>query len=326
MAKVTVLVAVYNAAEYLSECLESLLNQTLRDIRIVCIDDSSTDNSLSLLNEYAARDERITVIHLPENHGQAYARNRGLDIAEGDFVCMLDADDWLSLDALACVSEVFEKHPSTDCVLFDVMMEYPELPVRYKMPSFDSLTGMDAFKLSLTWKIHGVYMVRTALHKRVPYDDSCRLYSDDNTTRMHYLESREVRTSTGIYHYRQHPQSATHKVSVRRFDYLKANENMKRMMCEASVSSECVAEYENHRWLNLIDVYMFYHCHAKGLDSAERKYGLSEMNRIWRTIDRKLLYRSITRKIGYRPMSFWWCFRLQEWLYFTLRGFLGRNR
>ena len=100
MPKVTVLVAVYNAERFLPQCLDSLLAQTMSDFQVICIDDASTDRSLQVLNTYALRDLRIEVVRLLENRGQAHARNEGLKQAEGDIVCMLDADDWLSADAL----------------------------------------------------------------------------------------------------------------------------------------------------------------------------------------------------------------------------------
>ena len=93
MTKVSVLVAVYNAAQYLHDCLDSLLNQTLKDIQVICIDDCSTDSSLSILNEYAQKDSRVKVLQLNMKCGKAHARNEGLKIARGEFICMLDADD-----------------------------------------------------------------------------------------------------------------------------------------------------------------------------------------------------------------------------------------
>lgn len=323
MAKVSVLVAVYNASEYLSQCLESLLNQTLRDIQIICIDDCSTDNSLDVLRNYSQRDGRIEVISLKQNKGQAHARNIGLKQAVGEYVCMLDSDDWFSANALNEAVEKFDDE--TDCVLFDVEMKYATHSSRYSIPSFDYITGEEAFNLSLTWQIHGLYMIRNDIHKKYPYDETCRLYSDDNTTRIHYLMSRRVKQCNGIYYYRQHANSATHSISVRRFDYLKANESMKRQLLFHGVSSDMLSVYENHRWLNLIDVYMFYFCHGKQLPPSERKYGIDEIRRIWKTIDRTLLYKKTITKFGYRPMSFWILFRIQEWLYFTIRGFLGKN-
>ena len=78
MNKVAVLVAVYNSSRYLNQCIDSLLSQTLTDIQIIAIDDCSTDDSLSILQDYADKDGRVQVISLPLNSGQAHARNVGL--------------------------------------------------------------------------------------------------------------------------------------------------------------------------------------------------------------------------------------------------------
>lgn len=324
MTKVTVLVAVYNASAFLSDCLDSLLNQTLRDIQVICIDDCSTDRSLEILQDYAQRDNRIEVIRLNENHGQAYARNEGLKMAKGQYVCFLDADDWFDKDSLELAVKEFDKE-GIDAVLFDVSMDYPDYSEIYPLPAFDYLDGQQAFKMSLTWQIHGVYMVRMAIHQQFPYDTTCRLFSDDNTTRLHFLNAQRVGRCKGIYHYRQHESSMTHQVSVRRFDYLKANESMKSMLLEQKVSRDILSLYENHRWLNLVGVYMFYFVHGHELKEDERKWGLNELHRVWLTIDRTLLDKKKVRKLGYIPMPFWGLFRLEEWLYFTLRGLLGKN-
>lgn len=325
MPKVSILVAVYNAEAFLPQCLESLMGQTFRDVQVICIDDYSTDGSLRLLQDYADRDARIEVLSLSENGGQAHARNEGLKRATGDYVCMLDADDWFAPDALEKAVAAFDEE--TDCVLFDVVMSYADQPeVLYQMPSFESLSGTEAFLLSLDWQVHGLYMIRASVHREHPYDETCRLYSDDNTTRIHYICSRQVRHCEGRYYYRQHAASATHRSSVRRFDYLKANESMRRQMEALGVSQKVLDAYEQCRWLNMIDVCMFYHVHGRELSSADRAYGLSEIRRIWASIDRRALRKETIAKFGYRPCQSWRLFRLQEWLYFTLRGFLGRNR
>ena len=323
MPEVTVLVAVYNAADFLPRCLDSLTGQSLKDIQVVCIDDGSTDGSLQVLNGYALRDRRIEVIHLEENGGQAHARNVGLVQARGRIVCMVDADDWLSADALELMSAAFDD--DTDSVLFDVVRVSGDSEQPYIMPSFDALDGQEAFRLSLTWQIHGLYGVRAGIHRRYPYDETCRAYSDDNTTRLHYLASRQVRRCRGIYYYRQHSGSVTHQVSVRRFDYLRANESMRRQMEQAGVGQPLLDLYENHRWLNLVDVYMFYHVHGRQLAAADRRHGLQELRRIWTAIDRRALQKETTAKFGYRPCRSWCLFRVQEWLYFTLRGWLNKN-
>lgn len=325
MTKVSVLVAVYNAEPFLTACLDSLCAQTLADIQVICVDDASTDGSLAILNDYARRDPRFEVIHLDSNQGQAHARNVALKEVRGEYVCFVDADDWLDNDTLQRMAEAFG-NDGVDCVLLDVVKHDDDHDERYDMPTFTALSGDEAFRLSLTWQIHGVYGVRADIHQRYPYDETCRSYSDDNTTRLHYLAARRVGRCQGVYHYRQHSASVTHQVSVRRFDYLRANESMRRQLLLLDVDPALVAVYENHRWLNLVDVYMFYYVHGQELTPAERAYGLSELHRVWATIDRTLLDRRTIAKLGYRPCRTWLLFRLQEWLYFTLRAPLGKNR
>ena len=96
--KVSVIIPVYNTAEFLPQCLDSVINQTLKDIEIICIDDGSTDNSLQILQEYAKKDDRIIVL-TQENQKQGAARNKGLSIARGEYIQFVDSDDYLVKDA-----------------------------------------------------------------------------------------------------------------------------------------------------------------------------------------------------------------------------------
>lgn len=97
MTKVSIIVPVYNVEKYLRKCLDSLINQTLKDIEIICINDGSTDKSLEILEEYKNRDSRIILLN-QENSGQSVARNRGIEIAKGEYIGFVDPDDWIDLD------------------------------------------------------------------------------------------------------------------------------------------------------------------------------------------------------------------------------------
>ena len=92
--KVSVIIPVYNVEKYLRQCLDSVVNQTLKDIEIICIDDGSTDNSLNILKEYAQKDNRIKIIS-KKNGGLSSARNAGLKFATGEFVGFVDSDDYI---------------------------------------------------------------------------------------------------------------------------------------------------------------------------------------------------------------------------------------
>jgi len=97
--KVSVIIPVYNTEEYVGETLNSIINQTLKDIEIIVINDGSTDNSLQIINEYAQTDNRI-IVFSQENQGQSIARNKGFEYASGIYIYYMDSDDILELNAL----------------------------------------------------------------------------------------------------------------------------------------------------------------------------------------------------------------------------------
>ena len=95
--KVSVLVPICNVEKYLAQCLDSLVNQTLQEIEIICINDGSTDNSLSIIKEFAAKDNRIVIIDKP-NSGYGDSMNRGLAIAKGEYIGIVESDDFADAD------------------------------------------------------------------------------------------------------------------------------------------------------------------------------------------------------------------------------------
>lgn len=110
MAKVSVIIPVYNAECYLRQCLDSVVGQTLRDIEIICIDDGSTDSSVRIIKEYASRDDRLRLIR-QKNRGAGAARNQGLREASGDYLSFLDADDFFEpamLEKVVARAEEFD--------------------------------------------------------------------------------------------------------------------------------------------------------------------------------------------------------------------------
>lgn len=101
MKKVSVIIPIYNVSEYLRECLDSVIGQSLQELEIICVNDGSTDNSLDIIREYAARDPRIVVLTGP-NGGYGKAMNKGLDIASGEYIGIVEPDDYI-------VPEMFEQ-------------------------------------------------------------------------------------------------------------------------------------------------------------------------------------------------------------------------
>ncbi|MBQ6568467.1 MAG: glycosyltransferase family 2 protein, partial [Treponema sp.] len=129
------MIPVYNCAPYLNQCLDSVLGQTLKDLEVIAVDDCSSDGCGKILDGYAAKDSRVHVIHLPENHRQGYARNRGIERATGEYLYFLDSDDMIVPEALSELCELADRD-GLDAVFFDSFDKYEseDLKEIYKPP------------------------------------------------------------------------------------------------------------------------------------------------------------------------------------------------
>lgn len=115
--KISVIVPIYNVEPYLEKCINSILNQTYKDFELILVDDGSPDNCPAICDEYAKKDNRITVIH-KQNGGVSSARNEGIKIAKGEFIWFVDSDDYIETNALEILSGYIEKSPS-DLYIFE---------------------------------------------------------------------------------------------------------------------------------------------------------------------------------------------------------------
>ena len=116
MIKLSIIIPVYNVEKYIPVCLESIINQPFKDLEIICVNDGSSDNSLSVLQSYKEKDNRITIID-KKNEGSGVARNTALAIAKGDYVYFVDGDDWLEDNALEKVVSKADEL-DTDILIF----------------------------------------------------------------------------------------------------------------------------------------------------------------------------------------------------------------
>lgn len=350
MAKVTVLTAVYNAEKYLRQCLDSLKGQTLADCQYICIDDCSTDASAEIIKEYAASDPRFQLLHTPANSGQAVARNLGLQFAKGEYITMLDADDWYAPDTLEQAYTSLKKN-GAQCAVLQLVQHYEDggrdtgkdmgrdaggyigkdmcryagreelYPIKSTKTEW---SGEEAFRLSLDWSLHGLYVVESSIHKRFPFDTSSRLYSDDNTTRLHYLNSEKVVLCKGRYYYRKHSSSLTTACTVGRFDHLLANLSMKRQLEALPLSNkqELLDLYERNRWLKILWMYGYYRQHKSSFTPDEHAKIKTIFVDVLSSVEPHRLPLSIKLRPGYYPFRNYAVFSFVENLYIFLRDLL----
>lgn len=120
--KISVIVPVYNCEKYVSRCVESLINQTMRDIEIIIINDESEDKTLEILKSYEQKDNRIKLI-TKKNKGVSDSRNTGLRMAKGKYISFVDSDDWIDLNAFKIMYDIAEKK-QTDIVMCSYIREF----------------------------------------------------------------------------------------------------------------------------------------------------------------------------------------------------------
>ena len=107
---VSVIIPVYNVEQYLRKCLDSVINQTFKDIEIIIVNDCSPDNSLQMIKEYQTKEERIVLIDLKQNVGLGFARNEGMKIAKGKYITFVDSDDWIASNYIEVLYNNIEKN------------------------------------------------------------------------------------------------------------------------------------------------------------------------------------------------------------------------
>ena len=119
---ISIIIPVYNVEKYLTQCLDSVINQTYRNIEIICINNGSTDGSETILKEFQKNDKRIKVINTV-NEGVSIARNKGLEIITGDYTMFVDSDDWIDLETCEEVMKVVAKNEA-DVVMWSYIREF----------------------------------------------------------------------------------------------------------------------------------------------------------------------------------------------------------
>ncbi|AYN41035.1 glycosyltransferase [Streptomyces dangxiongensis] len=124
MPRFSVIVPCYQVQAFLPECLDSVLQQSFGDFELIAVDDCSPDGCGAILDEYAARDPRVTVLHLPENAGLGRARNAGIPHATGDYLFFLDSDDTLTPGALRSIADRLTESTDPDVLVFDYARTY----------------------------------------------------------------------------------------------------------------------------------------------------------------------------------------------------------
>lgn len=213
MDLISVIIPIYNVEKYLNQCIQSVVNQTYRNLEIILVDDGSPDNCPAICDAWAAKDSRIKVVH-KENGGSGQARNVALDIAEGQYVGFVDSDDYIAphmyehllhfMTENVDIVECNYKETSDDYMLFDEENNW----IHQEYTARDALSYHinDTLFRQIIW--NKLYRNQTIDNIRFPVGN--RIDDEFWTYRVIANARKLVHTSCNMYAYRQQPESVMH--------------------------------------------------------------------------------------------------------------------
>jgi len=267
---ISVVVPVYNVAKYLRRCIDSVLGQTCDDWEMVCVNDGSTDGSLDILREYAARDRRIRIID-KKNAGVSAARNDGVAVARGEYVLFLDSDDFIHPQTLEITRHIAQK-TNADIVSFrhDVQMykkmrammntgvctfapvqfkKYQARRVKYKSTAHLIRYATERNHSFGRWRIRHCYPVmhlyRRALIADVPFDTDIKITEDfPFWTRVLFKRPWAAITRLPLYYYVPNCASALNSAH----DWRLYENVCMSIMRSYDVANKFALPCEMHRW------------------------------------------------------------------------------
>ncbi|TRX46753.1 glycosyltransferase family 2 protein [Bacteroides sp. HF-5092] len=275
--KVTVLMPIYNAEKYVCNAIDSLLCQTSKNWKLICVDDGSSDSSAQIVEEYCQKDSRIFLLK-QTNAGPAVARARAIEKVDTEYVSILDSDDAYAPDYVELMLKRAAE-TNADSIVPNVefycanMVNLPRLFEKRNLTEMMEIEdGRTAFSMTIPWRLHGWQMIRTSLVKQyytVETASYSKFNSDEYITRLLYLKSNKTVMCAAIYKYRITPDSITRKPSIKKFDYLLTLDKV-LTLCIAEHIDDCVIlNVYNDYYLTLIKMWKL----ANELGVEEKKKG-----------------------------------------------------
>lgn len=249
--KVSIIIPVYNTEKYLRQCLDSVVNQALKEIEIICVDDGSTDSCRELLEEYAEKDDRFRII-FKKNGGQTSARKAGLEISRGKYIGYVDSDDWIEPEMYASLYLWAEQY-QCDIVATGLFRQFQDTVVEVTNTISSGLYDEEAIQKDVlpVMLYNGIYyqmgirpnlvnkLFKRALifNEQSDVPEMIGIGEDTALTYTCVMRAQRIFLSNDIfYHYRQHGASMSKtKCSARDIVNLKVlYGHLKRKLCSGS--------------------------------------------------------------------------------------------
>ncbi len=290
--KFTVIIACHQTEPYLPKALGSVMSQTFADFEAICYVEESTDRSLEICREVAERDSRFVVATGPKSGGVATTRNYGIEHASGEYLVVLDGDDWLEIDALETLSARIDADGPLDVVAFAATRTRtdPIDPAKAeRLANFPHtasegvFTGADAIRRAkpaigwfgnFTWL--NAYRVKFLRDNAIRQTDGLLMEDVESTPRIWFAAKRFAFIDRSLYVYRLRPNSITTQSSMERVntDTMRQVRGLTRFAAANDIPKDILSIWCN-QWVALVYAQMFYPGFAKRVTDESRRRSMS---------------------------------------------------
>jgi glycosyltransferase involved in cell wall biosynthesis len=235
MLRISVIIPVYNVEKFLRRCVDSVLNQTYKNLEVILVDDGSPDGCPRMCDEYAAHDSRVTVLH-KKNGGLSSARNAGLDYSlNGDFVTFIDSDDWIEEDTFEYCVRLLDKNKDVDVIQYGISMTssndivLPKLKEKVNILQSDDILEYYMKKSTIDGRMYSVCtcLIRTLVAKRYRFREG--KINEDMDYKFKVLSNSRlwiISNQTKYYYWQEGDSTSSGKLKQRDFQLYEAAEEL----------------------------------------------------------------------------------------------------
>lgn len=263
MIEVSIIIPIYNSEKYLRKCLDSITNQIFKNIEIILVNDGSKDSSLKIMNEYKTKDERIKIIN-QANQGQGEARNKGIEVACGNYITFIDSDDWIAEDHIENLYKtIINNNADISVCNMAMVMEKNLKNIKSEAFIFKEMTGKDAVRELLLDKQLKSYPWGKLYKKAIFIENNIffpkRMFYEDLAIILQafFFSNKIVFSNNYSYFYLQNSDSSTRKPNINNlWDRIKALNMIKAFFVEKNVLEKYKSYYKH---LCLFHLYLLVH-------------------------------------------------------------------
>lgn len=282
---ISVIMPCYNSERFIEKTIQSLTDQSYKNVEIICVNDGSSDNTLAILREIGKSNPRLKIKD-KKNQGVEFAIKDAIHMCNGELIFFHGHDDWLSNDAFEKAVDTFRGNDQLDAVRMDLFFIFPDHTIKEKMQDRRILSGEEAVLETIgDWKIHTFCLWKANIaRKMLDVTTEGAMDFDEFASRYLYSFCKKVGYCEGIYYYLQHPESVSKKIALRRVEIVKTDAEIRNFLINKHLYEKCETKFEQTTLSRLCLAALFFHAVKKNNEQHEKylkilKEGYNSLNK-----------------------------------------------